>query len=692
MEFISLLGPIPYLQLSLIDATLMMLLATPLLYFLSLRPLIKVISERDAEIAQRKQIEAILRNQTTALEAAANGVFVTDRQGKIIWANQAFSKRTGYSLNEVLRSTPKVLKSGANNANFEGECWETILSGKVWEGEITNRSKTGELYIDIQTITPVFNSSGEIENFIAIQQDITERKRIERIMRTRLRLMQVANVHGLDELLQQTLDEIESLTNSKIGFFHFLEPDEKTLTLRAWSTHTLQNMCTAEGKGSHYDVGEAGVWADCVRQRKPVIHNNYESLQDRKGLPEGHAPLMRELTVPILRNEKVVAILGMGNKPLDYTAIDVEVISSIADFAWDIIERRRNEDALVESEEKFHTFTDWTYDWEKWMDPQNNIVYTSPSCGRITGFSPEEFMADPDLLLRIVHPDDRQFYEEHHKVIHNESEGPLNIEYRIIAKDGSEHWIEHICRPLYGKDNRYLGRRVSNRDVTERKQADEEIRARDRKENMLTNTIHTMQMDIARDLHDTVGQNISFLRLKLDYMVEKDLLSDTDLSQDIKRMSSVANDSYDLMRGTLAVLQSEDSADLAHLFARYAAQIEERTAFKINFNHTGIPQFLSATQMRQLFYVYREILNNIEKHANATSVSIELSWNEDHLAMIVSDNGRGFDIVNHNQSGANYGLKFMRDRVEIMNGTLVINSVPGSGTNIIIRVPFENIA
>ena len=691
MGMIKLLGAISYLRLSVIDSTLMILLATPLLYLLSLRPLIKVIAERDAEIEQRKQVDALLHIQTTALETAANGVFVTDKQGKIIWANKAFTQTTGYSISEVLRSTPKVLKTWAQNANFEGECWETILSGNVWQGEVRNRAKNGELYIDIQTITPIISSSGEIVNFIAIQQDITERKRTESIMQTRLRLMQFANLHSLEELLQIALDEVESLTDSKIGFFHFLEYDQTTIFLQAWSTRTLQEMCNAEGKDSHYDLGQAGVWADCVRQRKPVIHNNYKDLQDRKGLPEGHAPLIRELTVPILRNEKVVAILGVGNKPLEYTAIDVEVASSIADFAWDIIERKRNENALVESEEKFHTFSDWTYDWEKWMDPQNNIVYTSPSCGRITGFSPEEFMSDPNLLLQIVHPDDRQFYDEHQHVIHNESIGPLSIEYRIIARDGSEHWIEHICRPLYGKDNRYLGRRVSNRDVTERKHAEEESRSREQKENILTKTIHSLQMDIARDLHDTIGQNLSFLRMKLDYIVEKELLSDTVLSQDIKLMNAVANDSYDLMRGTLAALQTEDSADLAHLFARYASQIEERSTFKINFTHTGIPQFLSAAYLRQLFYVYREILNNIEKHADATNVAIDISWNEDHIAMIVFDDGRGFDSTDNIRFGGSYGLKFMRDRVELMNGTLVIISKPGAGTNIIIRVPFENI-
>ena len=217
-------------------------------------------------------------------------------------------------------------------------------------------------------------------SFKPLLVQLQQRRQSESIIQARLRLMQYANTHTLDELLQFTLDVIESLTGSTIGFFHFLEADQKTLWLQAWSTNTLQNMCNAEGKDSHYDVEQAGVWADAVRQRQPIIHNNYAALPHRKGMPEGHALVVREMVIPILRDKKVMAILGLGNKPQDYTASDMEVVSTFADFAWDVIERKRAENALQQSEEKFRTFVDWTYDWEQWLDPNGKIVYTSPSC------------------------------------------------------------------------------------------------------------------------------------------------------------------------------------------------------------------------------------------------------------------------------------------------------------------------
>ncbi len=146
------------------------------------------------------------------------------------------------------------------------------------------------------------------------------------------------------------LDVIGALTDSPIGFCHFVEPDQNTLALAAWSTRTMKEFCSAKGQGTHYPIAEAGVWVDCVRQRWPVIHNDYASLPHRKGLPAGHAPITRELVVPIIRADLIVAIVGVGNKPTGYDDSDVQIVSHLADVAWTIIERKRVEKALQESE------------------------------------------------------------------------------------------------------------------------------------------------------------------------------------------------------------------------------------------------------------------------------------------------------------------------------------------------------
>jgi len=183
--------------------------------------------------------------------------------------------------------------------------------------------------------------------------DITERKRISAVLQARVRISEYALTHSLGEMLTLALDETELLTGSTIGFFHFVEADQLTLSLQEWSTNTHRRMCTAEGGGRHYPVDEAGVWADALRERRPVIYNDYAGLPHRKGLPPGHSQVVRMLVVPILRNDKIVALLGVGNKPGDYDSEDVEITSQLASLSWDIAERKRAEKELRVSEEKY---------------------------------------------------------------------------------------------------------------------------------------------------------------------------------------------------------------------------------------------------------------------------------------------------------------------------------------------------
>lgn len=196
------------------------------------------------------------------------------------------------------------------------------------------------------------------EGVFILSMDVTERKRSKKILELRFKLMQYAASYNLEEFLQASLDEIGTLTGSPIGFYHFVEADEKTLSLQAWSTRTAREFCKAEGKGLHYGIDKAGVWVDSIRERKAVIHNDYPSLPNRKGMPPGHAAVQRELTVPIFRNQKIVAILGLGNKPMNYTEDDIRIVSFLADVTWEMAQKKRTEEALEEERRRLQQALD----------------------------------------------------------------------------------------------------------------------------------------------------------------------------------------------------------------------------------------------------------------------------------------------------------------------------------------------
>ncbi len=122
------------------------------------------------DITEHKHIENKLRLHSTALEAAANAVMITDRHGDIVWINPAFTNLTGYTADEIIGKTPRILKSGKHDTAFYRKMWETIMSGKVWNGEIINKRKDGSLYTEKTTITPVLNDDDEVINYIAIKE------------------------------------------------------------------------------------------------------------------------------------------------------------------------------------------------------------------------------------------------------------------------------------------------------------------------------------------------------------------------------------------------------------------------------------------------------------------------------------------------------------------------------------------
>jgi PAS domain S-box-containing protein len=116
---------------------------------------------------------------TDAFMAAANAMVICDAKGRILKVNQAFTRFTGYTSNEAVGRSTALLKSGKHSKEFYEEMWATVLRGEVWQGEIINKRKNGTLYREEMTITPVFSAEGLVENFIAVKQDITERKQLE---------------------------------------------------------------------------------------------------------------------------------------------------------------------------------------------------------------------------------------------------------------------------------------------------------------------------------------------------------------------------------------------------------------------------------------------------------------------------------------------------------------------------------
>ena len=165
--------------------------------------------------------------------------------------------------------------------------------------------------------------------------------------------------------------------------------------------------------------------------------------------------------------------------------------------------RRKAEEALRESETKYRIVAENTYDWEFWLSPAGEFLYMSPSCKRITGHDAEAFIKDPGLITRIiVHPEDRAHFEQHLRAI-KEHPSPAQIEFCITHTDGTWRWINHVCQPVFDTDGRFMGSRASNRDISQRKALEDELR---RSHDKLELRVRERTLELARTNEELKGE------------------------------------------------------------------------------------------------------------------------------------------------------------------------------------------
>jgi PAS domain S-box-containing protein len=231
--------------------------------------------ELTREIAERKEIEGQLRLQTTAMEAAANGIVITDCQGNIQWANPAMTQISGYDSHELLEKHTRIFSSSQHNDSYYHHMWETIHSGEVWRGETINQRKDGTLYVEEQTITPVRADHGQITHFIAIKQDITERKQAEEKLEQRnLELQTISSAERNQRQFSEALIEAALILNRSLKLRDVLSLILEQI--RGAIPYQLANILFIEGD-SFYDACHLG---DLAWPTKQVDFNNRSLVED----------------------------------------------------------------------------------------------------------------------------------------------------------------------------------------------------------------------------------------------------------------------------------------------------------------------------------------------------------------------------------------------------------------------------
>ena len=247
----------------------------------------------------------------------------------------------------------------------------------------------------------------------------------------------------------------------------------------------------------------------------PANYGGAENLLRRlRQPPFDHVP---EITPADLWQRYAAWITALASLLLLLAATSASLVFMYRRSQHSLRERQHAEAALQKSEADYRIVADNTHDWEFWQNPEGDYVYTSPSCKRITGHEANEFVADAGLFRRLVHPDDRERFDQHWAESH-QYRAPGKLEFRMILPDGTVRWIDHVCQPMFDPAGNFLGRRGSNRDITERKQAEAALRRLneelEQRVKERTATLETKNQELEQMIKVFVGRELRMAELK----------------------------------------------------------------------------------------------------------------------------------------------------------------------------------
>jgi PAS domain S-box-containing protein len=396
--------------------------------------------------------------------------------------------------------------------------------------------------------------------------------------------------------------------------------------------------------------------------------------------------------VPIHSRGSVLGILSIQSyKEEAYTGDDLKLLQTLADHCGNALERIRVGEALREAEAKYRSIFENATEGIFRMTPDGHLLSANPALALMFGYkSPDEMISNVTKVGRqiFVNPKKRSDLKEL-----LETQGSVQgFEAENSRQDGSKIWISlnvHVVRDAKRAILYYEG---TMQDITERKKAEEELRHLPRR---IIEAQETERLRVARELHDGVNQILASAKMRLRKVEEHASALTPAIREILSRCSGLLVQALEENRRIAHNLRPSDLDELGLAAAcrHYCQELEARTSLVVKCNIAQLDRRLPPASELSLFRIVQEGLNNVEKHAQATTVAVRLALRGSHIVLTIQDDGRGFGPEKPKLDGKKrrgIGLTNLRERAAHLGGTCDVTSVPRQGTTVTVRAPLRD--
>lgn len=437
--------------------------------------------EKEFELIER---EAKFRSVFEATNVAKSITLVTGE----VYPNKAFCDLLGYSMEELsnLKWTEII---HPDDLEDNQKLVSKLLKGELENFRIIKRyiHKNGSyIWADV-FVTLIRDKNNNPKYFITNTVDITEnKKREEELKLNDIRQKALLKLHTMqykneEEIFDYCIEASVKSLQSQFAFFGLINEDETVMTIHSWSKEVMKE-CKVREEPLEFILSESGIWADCVRLRKPVIVNDYLSHKNKKGIPEGHIEIKRFLSVPIFENEKIVAIAAVANKKDDYTESDVNAFLTFMNRMWEIISYKRTNKEYIDLLLKNQAILDSVADII--MEVDKNKIYT---WANQAGY---EFFGD-DVIGKQASDyfvGEQDTYETVNKLFEGSDE-IIYVDSWQRRKDSEERLLSWKCRAIKDNEGNILGAISTARDITDKKLLDDKLKESEKRFRTLFDTM-----------------------------------------------------------------------------------------------------------------------------------------------------------------------------------------------------------